>query len=516
MTRFARVPAIAIAVLGLASIDSLQSQSSQEPAPVIRAGTRLVEVEVVVRDKNGPVTGLKRGDFTLRDDGHKREIAVFHGGGSGGAEAAGISAQKPGGAGFKETGATVLLFDQLNTSFDNQDYARTQLARFLESVPESGPIAIYMLGKQLTVVQDFTDNRETLAQAVRKWDPKNNPLTLIQSQENMDALDRSNYDDHPEIRRQITEEAIARIAGQLSGRRGRRNLVWLSDTPGMAGVQLLAPANIHLYPVLSRGVGSSGVVAWMRDMKEQGTAGINGPPGMAGGTEMDRERANAALAAASGSIGFTDSRDISTAVRTAGEDARTSYVLGFYLDEETLDNKFHALAVTVAANGAARGKTIDVRYRPGYLAARAAPLAHSQSDAVTRNRPAKIAPTLNELLNSPLDIDQVEITADAAPDPERPNSFQIKVKIDPRDLGLAHENARRSGTIDVSFSVAGKVITRTQKVDIPDDEFDAFRENGIETTESIETAGGPQTVRVVVQDRTTGAAGSVTVPLGRR
>lgn len=475
---------------------------------MIRAGTRLVEVEVVVRDKNGPITGLKRDDFTLLDEGHKREIAVFNGGGSGATETARISAQNPGGADFNETGATVLLFDQLNTAFDNQDYARKELVRFLESAPASGPIAIYMLGRQLSVVQDFTQDRQTLAQAVRKWDPKNNPLTLIQSQENMDAIDRSNYDDHPEIRRQITEEAIAKIAGQLAGRRGRRNLVWLSDTPGMAGVQLLAPANIHLYPVLSRGVGSSGVVAWMRDMKEAGAAGAYAPPAIAGGTEMDRDRANAALAAASGGIGFTDSRDIPAAVRAAAEDARNRYVLGFYLDEDSLDNKFHALAVTVAAKGAARGKTIDVRYRPGYLAAR--------SDAVTRNRPAKAAPALNDLLNNPLDIDQVQISADAAADPQRPNAFLIKVKIDPRDLGLAHENAKRSGIIDVSFSVAGKVITRTQKVDIADDEFDAFIENGIEATESIETSGGPAILRVVVQDRATGAAGSVTVPLGRR
>jgi hypothetical protein len=36
-----------------------------------------VEVEVVVRDKNGPVAGLSREDFTLLDQGKAQKIAVF-------------------------------------------------------------------------------------------------------------------------------------------------------------------------------------------------------------------------------------------------------------------------------------------------------------------------------------------------------------------------------------------------------------------------------------------------------
>src|ERR1700683_1885199 len=42
------------------------SAAAQEQA-VLAAGTRLVEVDVVVRDKNGPVKGLTKDDFTLFD-----------------------------------------------------------------------------------------------------------------------------------------------------------------------------------------------------------------------------------------------------------------------------------------------------------------------------------------------------------------------------------------------------------------------------------------------------------------
>jgi hypothetical protein len=37
----------------------------------------LVEVDVVVRDKKGPVQGLTKADFTLQDDGKKQTIELF-------------------------------------------------------------------------------------------------------------------------------------------------------------------------------------------------------------------------------------------------------------------------------------------------------------------------------------------------------------------------------------------------------------------------------------------------------
>ena len=170
-------------------------------------------------------------------------------------------------SGQRVGGATVLLLDLLNTSFDNRGYARGQLLKYLESAAEGEQIAIYMLGKNLSVVQDFTDDRDILTQAVRKWDPKD-LLLAIQSTENMDPVDREmsklSAGTYARIRAQITAEAIAKITQHLSGMPGRKSLVWLSDSPGGSGSQYLPAANIHLYPVLARGVGSSGVFAWMR------------------------------------------------------------------------------------------------------------------------------------------------------------------------------------------------------------------------------------------------------------
>jgi VWFA-related protein len=537
MTRTISGTLIAIAMsvsAALAFQVQLPPQRPTSPA-VIRTGARLVQVEVVVRDKDGPVTGLKKEDFTLLDQGEKQEITVFNPkapsseasrDAAARALPAGAVSNRTDPSGYPIPGVTVLLLDQLNTFFEKQGYARSELLKYLQSAPPSDRIAIYLLGKELRVIQDFTDNSGAVSEAVKKWSP-DNLFVMLANGEDMGATDSAVGDDpiYAEIRQQITTGAIAKIAEQLSRMPGRKNLVWISDKPGSAGVQFLAGANIHLYPVLARAVGPSGVAAWLRDSRAAGRAGAPMPaPGP--GDELEREKANIALAAANGGVAFMDSGDIPLAIKTATEDAEDAYVLGFYPKEEKLDNKFHLLTVTV---GKARGKTIEIRYRPGYVASRPQPAApqtgvppaNDPGAANARSLPARREPTrltLDELLKDPLDLSQVEVTAEPAPDPARPGSVLIKVKIDPRDLALQHEDSKRSGLVDVSFFVreSGKLVTKTLKVGIPDEEYDAFLENGIETVESIDTAGATGTLRVVVQDQATGAAGSVTVPLGKR
>ena len=45
----------------------VRAQSPSDGEPVIRTSTRLVEVNVIVHDKNGPVADLTKDDFILTD-----------------------------------------------------------------------------------------------------------------------------------------------------------------------------------------------------------------------------------------------------------------------------------------------------------------------------------------------------------------------------------------------------------------------------------------------------------------
>src|SRR6478672_8007964 len=55
----------------------LDAQQPQRPA-TFRAGTDLVRVDVIVRDKNGAVVrGLKATDFLIQEDGKPQQITSF-------------------------------------------------------------------------------------------------------------------------------------------------------------------------------------------------------------------------------------------------------------------------------------------------------------------------------------------------------------------------------------------------------------------------------------------------------
>ena len=508
--------AIAFAAAGICLVSSPQARSAgqgpvkkqPQPPPIIRVGTRLVEVEVVVRDKNGPVTGLTLDDFTVFDQGKRQNIAVFSPAFGGDpaqppanpSHPAGTISNRTDRGGHPVSGATVLLLDQLNTDFDNQGYARSQILKFLESAQSGEQIAIYLLGKNLTVVQDFTDDRATLTKAVRKWNPENLGL-MITNGELSDATDRNSASMsnpiYQLIRNQITAQAIAKIAQHLSGMPGRKNLVWVSDTPGAQGLQALTVADVHLYPVLVRGVGSSGVVAWMRDTRE--AIGVPGggfitPTPIPAGNEIARQHAAAAMAAANGAAAFTDSKDISVAVRTAVEDASTAYILGFYPPEESLDNKFHAISVNVGKKGAAHGRTIEIRYRPGYFASRFAP-------------PPSAKTSLEDVLKNPLDASAIGLTA--VPNIAK-DKYQIRVRVDLHDVQFRTEDNLHVADVAISMAddASQQIRTETIRLSLTDAELAMAFDHGLEFTRDFDRRSP---VRIVAQDLATGFAGSLRV-----
>src|SRR5262245_24338097 len=65
-------PALLVAILTIVA-----AKSSARQNDVIRINTRLVEVDVVVRGKNGPVTKLTKDDFTIFDNGKLQRVDVF-------------------------------------------------------------------------------------------------------------------------------------------------------------------------------------------------------------------------------------------------------------------------------------------------------------------------------------------------------------------------------------------------------------------------------------------------------
>lgn len=488
--------------------------------PVIHVNTRLVEVDVVVRGKDGPIPGLTKQDFTLLDRGKPQEIAVF--GFQAKATLSGTILPLPSGvvsnrlaepvAGTGEAprGATVLLVDRLNTAFENQPYLNKQMLEVLASIKQGAPIALYVLGRDLSVVYDFTADPARLIRAaavLSKRDPASfasqpgdellakRVRTALEETLNLEQVDR----------RLVTGTALDRIAQHLKDVRGRKSLVWLSgnfpmtNRRPMGGIdverigdtaQASNDGNMAIYPVDVKGI-SANIRFGRRPAPIEGL-------GNSIILEMARE---------TGGRAFFNSNDISGAIQQAMDDAEVTYTLGFYPAADALDGKYHPIQVKIAKADITNGA--DVRYREGYVAAEAATVQPGTSHSSL---------SLDDILDDPLDASAIGLAAAASPMPDKPGVFSIRVSVNVADLHLDRKDQGQwIGSFDLAIQIPdakppGAKMHRFE-IHATEAQLRDLLAHGFVHQETIESAGSAGSVRVAVKDRTTGAAGSVSVPL---
>ena len=258
--------------------------------PVFRTTARLVQVDVVVTDKQGrPIPGLKAEDFTVLQDGKPQKVRVFepHTGtpAQDAAVGSGETPKLPPNTYSNHPSAptadswTIVLFDILNTPTSDQEYARNQLLEMLKSLPKGRPVSLYLLTNRLTMIQGFTDNPEKLLQAAESLRPARSHVLTTEAQRqqqvgqvtyetgelmanapvdttnNNDLVNQINSDRLQQQRDlesfQIADRANFTLAAfeglsrAVSGYPGRKNLIWLS-----AGfpIQIMADPNQSTQP----------------------------------------------------------------------------------------------------------------------------------------------------------------------------------------------------------------------------------------------------------------------------
>ena len=179
LSKAAKTAAFATVALTGALVGGQLQQSTTDSEPVIRATTRLVQVDVVATNTAGePVKNLAQSDFTVLEDGKPQKIALF----SRRDALVAQPAAKPVAAlpphvttnrpeyNAPEGPPIVLLFDGINTRVENQIYVRQQMLKFLaEHFDPHVRMAVFALGNQLSVLQDFTSDPAVLSAAIQKY-----------------------------------------------------------------------------------------------------------------------------------------------------------------------------------------------------------------------------------------------------------------------------------------------------------------------------------------------------------
>src|SRR6202030_4409477 len=236
------------------SPQSSNQRSVPQDSPVIRSTTRLVQVSVVVTDKKGqPITGLKKENFTLTDESNPQQIAFFS-----------TEAPRPSTPTTplpknvytnryelkgKDPGAvTVVLFDSLNTSPQDQEYVRQQVVKFLKTLKPQDHVAIYALTTKLLLLHEFTQDSAALVDAANKFKPKELAAFDASNTESFDvpglagapgwaqfqnALNETDAriaDRKKANRAETTAEAFTAIANHVAAIPGRKSLIWVSGS----------------------------------------------------------------------------------------------------------------------------------------------------------------------------------------------------------------------------------------------------------------------------------------------
>jgi len=537
------------------SAQTAPPDSRAEQAPVVlHSTTRLVQINVIVHNKKGgPVTGLKREDFTVLDQGKEQQIAAFSANSAAPQDTASIPPLAPnvfsnrGGTAAANPGSvTVILFDALNTAIQDQFYARQQVLKFLRQLQPQDHVAIYVLTTKITVLNEFTQDATSLLQAIQKFggyssplqdaanpDAKpldqsifltNNPEAEVMASRLRDFLNAADgkFSDFANINRaETTTGAIEAIANHVARIPGRKNLVWVSASfpisIGFDGETLSQPgreqrtftediehatralnqANMAIYPIDARGL-----------MVSPHYSATNNSPfsTRSRARDLGPDQGNfdtmIVLADRTGGKASYNTNDIEGAVQRAIADGQYTYTLGFYPTHGKWDGKFHELKVHTNEKG------LTLRHRKGYFALPDPPSGPEENKAA-----------LDAAIGSPVEWTNLDLEVTLKAFDPAAHTLDVQVGLDTHELSLVPKDGRWSDTLYVFFGQLGagdKTITSEKEtfgMNLKPETYDKLMKNGTKFSGRLVLSPDVVNLRVIAQDTGSGSIGTLTIPI---
>ncbi|MGE0129190.1 MAG: VWA domain-containing protein [Blastocatellales bacterium] len=131
-----------------------QQDKNKRDDETIRIDTDLVTLAATVTNERGRfAANLKRGDFSVYEDGVKQELAYFD-------------------TGEKVPISLGILFDTSGSMADKMDDVRDAIEHFVKSVAYGDEIFLIRFSSDAELVQDFTDDRSRILRAIDRLNPR--------------------------------------------------------------------------------------------------------------------------------------------------------------------------------------------------------------------------------------------------------------------------------------------------------------------------------------------------------
>lgn len=517
---------------------------SPTAGPTIQITTRVVQVDVVVQDQQGnPIRGLKREDFTLSDNGKPQDIRYFS------VEegetlpervlplpANTFTNRLEGPAGVP-TSATIILMDHLGTGFTNMAYARNQVFKFFAQLQPGDRVALYALNPRLTVVQDFTSDVAPLILAIRAFQGKEPEFTGEEAPSVARDLPRAAAIQasvnelfahvNAAVERQrmlITLEALEAIANHVAQIPGRKNLIWMSESfPNVYGfdrwmpnqssvpyhdkidaaIRTLNSAHLAVYPLDARGLFTSPYL-------DASNSRFSATPDHFG-SAISANQADTLLtmnnwAGRTGGRLIANTNDFQTAIRSAVNDERLVYTLGFSPTSARWDGEFRSIKVQVDQPNS------KLLYRQGYF-------AMGEPKELNEKQQTQM---LSDAFASPLVPTGVDLLVTLEP-PEFAidNRLGLRIHVNPHQSTFTLRNNRWAGEMDCyvqQVSAKGRILETVRQevfMKLKEATFQRVQKEGLIVPVRIGLKKGVKELRIAAQETGSGSIGILIIPMDK-
>jgi VWFA-related protein len=372
---------------------------AQQPA-VFRTSTKLVVVNVTVRDKSGKVIdNLGKEDFTLLEDGKPQAISVFELEHLSSdvlppAPAPGLKIRTatpvpadnrpatPATTSRKDRRLLALFFDLSSMQPPEQIRAKDAALKFLrEQMTSSDLVSILTFSNRLNVVEEFTDDRERLIADIERFRVGESSELAVDAPTGADETDDSGEftPDDTEFNIFNTDRKLSALesaAKQLGMYPEKKALIYFSSGVSKTGVdnqsQLQSTvnaavrANVAFYPIDARGLMATPPGGDASTASPKGTGIFTGKSQRGIRAKInDQQETLYTLAADTGGKAMLDNNDLSVGITQAQKDINSYYILGYYSTNTAEDGKYRRIRVRVNSQPLAK-----LDYRPGYYASK--------------------------------------------------------------------------------------------------------------------------------------------------
>jgi VWFA-related protein len=259
----------------------------------------------------------------------------------------------------------IILFDVLNTGFVNQAYAHDQVIKYLENTPPSQPTAIFALGNKLWMLHDFTTDHQALKEVMRKFKGQGAQMVTTSPDDDKAYKRKSTFTTMGADRVWTTLDAFRSLARIMSAYKGRKNLIWISES---FVVDAMPDMNPRQGPLMMSEY--SRELEMMSDalMESQIAIYAIDPAGLSGDAfrpMLNRFGAQSSLremAERTGGTAYTNRNDLDVGIRASIDDGSSYYTTSYAPANKTWDGRMRKIEVKTTRPG------VKLRYRKGYYA----------------------------------------------------------------------------------------------------------------------------------------------------